>query len=157
MIKGIFCIVLLIIAIGLLVELDRRDAELDIANKINSGLAEAIDARDLELQSAYNEAQCYKDEVSRLRIAYTEPDGLYLSHRGDLCDYWDNKCNTSEFFKAPIFGERLDQYRNHVFPIGVLMPNDVVWDTLSMDTIWVEIEFEDAGYVPEGVLGFGGE
>ena len=76
MIERIFCVVLLIIAIGLLLELDRRDAELDTANKINSGLADAINARDTELQSAYAEAQCYHEECVRLAYEFMS-DTIY--------------------------------------------------------------------------------
>jgi len=77
MIERIFCIVLLIISIGLLLELDRRNTELDTANKINSSLAAKVQARELELQVASSEVQCYHEECVRLAFEYMS-DTVYI-------------------------------------------------------------------------------
>ena len=76
MTERIICIALLIIAIGLVLELDRKDVKFQQMLKINDGLKTAIDQRDQELQSAYNEAQCYHEECVRLAFEYMS-DTIY--------------------------------------------------------------------------------
>ena len=76
MIERIVCIALLVIAIICLFEISERDSKLRTAAEINTGLAEAIERRDVELQEAYNEAQCYHEECVRLAFEYMS-DTIY--------------------------------------------------------------------------------
>ena len=76
MIERIVCVILLIAAIGLLLELDRRDTELTGATDLCDRLQSELHRRDLETQKAKAEAQCYHEECVRLAFEYMS-DTIY--------------------------------------------------------------------------------
>ena len=94
LLAGIAIAVLLIISIGLMLEYDRADSKLVFADSVNVRLQREIVSRELEAQRAWRKAQCYKEEVARLKLLHERPDtnGAYLT--------WTDNCNGSRF-KVP--------------------------------------------------------
>ena len=83
MIKGIFCIVLLIITIGLFLEYDRADTEREELRDSLVAMRASASADSVELVAARWEAQCYHEECVHLA---GEPDTTIYRYLVDVCD-----------------------------------------------------------------------
>ena len=88
MIERIFCIVLLITAIGLFLEYDRADTEREELRDSLVAMRASASADSVELVAARWEAQCYHEECVHLAFEYMagEPDTTIYRYLVDVCD-----------------------------------------------------------------------